>query len=64
MCKGWHFLHAFASTERFTVVDAASMPSAALLRNPLRALAEKFILTAVAHEKIASNNCLSTVTCL
>ena len=64
MCKGWLFLHALASTERFTVVDAASTPSSALLRNPLRARAEKSILIAVAHEKIASNNCLSTVTCL
>ena len=64
LCKGWHFLHAFASTERFTVVDAASMPSAALLRNPIRARDEICIFTVVAHEEIASNNCLSTATCL
>ena len=39
--------------ERFTVVDTASMPTPMPLRNPIRARAEKCLLTVRAREKSA-----------
>ena len=40
--------------ERFTVVDTASIPTPTPLRNPIRARAEKCLLTVRAREKSAS----------
>ena len=40
--------------ERFTVVDTASIPAPTPLRNPIRARAEKCLLTVRAREKSAS----------
>ena len=39
--------------ERFTVVDTASIPTPTPLRNPIRARAEKCLLTVRAREKSA-----------
>ena len=40
--------------ERFTVVDTASIPTPTPLRNPIRARAEKCLLTVRAREKSAT----------
>ena len=40
--------------ERFTVVDTASIPTPTPLRNPIRARAEKCLLTVRAREESAS----------
>ena len=53
----WHtslILRDLPLKERFTVVDTASIPTPTPLRNPIRARAEKCLLTVRAREKSAT----------